>query len=95
VDGGLPKVRFDSPVELMFLTNQVLIVVDEDNFRLQIVNLRTHTVSSVCNGEAESVTVSDGTDCSLDDPRAITLVGSSPYIGENHAIRQVDIIGQM
>ena len=91
VDGDFTLARFNYPAEVVFTTNDVLIVADDRNNRLRILNLKTRTVSSVCSGEFKQVLGADGMDCSLKNPRSLLFTGTSLYAGEWTAIRRSKI----
>jgi len=90
-DGSFSSARFNYPAELVFLAKDILVVADEKNYLLRILNLKTKKVSSVCNGVKQLATGTGGSDCSLNDARAVLFLGRFLYTGEWTAIRRFEV----
>jgi len=90
-DGPFHIAEFSKPIGLHFLTNDLLVIADDLNDRLRVADFRTKSVWSICNGNKAKVDGTNGADCSLKEPRSVTSIGSSLYVGGWSSIRQMEI----
>lgn len=78
--------KFNYPSGLVTLTENLILVADDDNRRVRVLNLAEQTISSICSGSNGSL---DGSTnhCQLRQPHSFLVTDDMIYIGQEKAIR--------
>lgn len=86
LDGPFSKASFSYPSEILWISNDLLVIAG--GRKLRAVNVKLQTVGSVCSGV---VGHRDGSlqRCELYYPNSLLLVGGTLYIGEKGHIRMI------
>ena len=87
-DGSVSDVRFSSPRELVFLSDDLRLVADGGNNRLRVLNTTSGTVSSICSGSG-STTDGPALTCGLYGPFSLMVNDGLIYIGQWNAISTI------
>jgi hypothetical protein len=85
-DGPLSQAKFYVPLELLSLTESIILVTDDINKRVRLINMATGTVSSICTGATGTVDGSTNV-CQLRSSASLLVKHGLIYIGEYTAIR--------
>ena len=90
-DGPFSTVQFNTPQAIIHLGENRLLLADEHNNVLREINLKTETVSSVCNSRNRNIP-GDMTSCSLQGPTALLIADDSLIIGSFGSISRISLI---
>lgn len=87
-DGSFSDTLFQSPIGLVLLANEKLLVADSDNHVLRLLDLPSETTSSICTGKEGKVNEKFDL-CELTRPSSLIVVGDRLYCGVPGGIRMV------
>lgn len=84
-DGALADANVDVPRGAYFFSEDIFLLVDKNNHRLRLVNLRDDSVSSICTGANSNI---DGpaSSCARSEPRSLLVYRGKVYVGQSGAI---------
>lgn len=85
-DGKLNESLFDEPFEMISLSDDVTLVIDQFNNRLRVINTAVDSVTSICTGMWADIDGSPQT-CAIIHPFSLLQTEKLIYVGEIAAIR--------